>query len=109
TSALLFICARIIIHSIGFDDIRMENSWRTEMSNEQMSLWFGGPSEGESNTTEFRCNLCGKYYKRKRTLRRHMYYDCGTEPKFSCRICGVKFRRRYTLTSHLVGVHGTLG
>ena len=76
------------------------------MTNEEMSLWLGGSIEGDDTGSEFRCNRCGKHYMRKRTLRRHMRYDCGTEPKFSCSICGLKIRRRYALTSHLVAVHG---
>jgi transcription elongation factor Elf1 len=79
----------------------MEDSQRQELPSDRKPLWFS-----DDNTSSFHCIRCGKQYLRKRTLLRHMRYDCGTEPRFSCSMCGLRTRRRYTLTSHLVAVHG---
>ncbi|KAJ4427514.1 hypothetical protein ANN_25162 [Periplaneta americana] len=84
----------------------MEDSWRDDLTTDTMALWLSMPNEGDENSRNFRCSRCGKQYLRKRTLRRHMRYDCGTEPRFSCPLCGLRVRRRYALTSHLVAVHG---
>ena len=84
----------------------MEDSQRQELPNDRTQLWFGIPSGSDDNSSSFHCIRCGKQYLRKRTLLRHMRYDCGTEPRFSCPMCGLRVRRRYTLTSHLAAVHG---
>jgi hypothetical protein len=85
----------------------MENSWRDELSSDDtMALQIGMSNYSDNNSNNFHCSRCGKQYLRKRTLQRHMRYDCGTEPRFPCFICGMRVRRRYALTSHLVAVHG---
>jgi hypothetical protein len=84
----------------------MEDSQRQELPNDRTQLWFGIQSGSDDNSSSFHCIRCGKQYLRKRTLLRHMRYDCGTEPRFSCSMCGLRARRRYTLTSHLMAVHG---
>lgn len=88
-------------------DGEMENSWRTELSSDDtVALQIEMPNYSDDKSNNFHCGRCGKQYLRKRTLQRHMRYDCGTEPRFPCFICGLRFRRRYALTSHLVAVHG---
>jgi hypothetical protein len=84
----------------------VEDSQRQESPVDRKQLWFGNQSGSDDTTSSFHCIRCGKQYLRKRTLLRHMRYDCGTEPRFICTMCGLRARRRYTLTSHLVAVHG---
>lgn len=84
----------------------MDDSWRDDLTSDTMALWLGMPNDSDDISSTFRCSRCGKQYLRKRTLQRHMRYDCGTEPRFSCSVCGLRVRRRYALTSHLVAVHG---
>lgn len=85
----------------------MEDNWKDELTGDTMPLWLEMPNDGDGgDSSNFPCSRCGKQYLRKRTLQRHIRYDCGTEPKFSCSMCGLKVRRRYTLTSHLAAVHG---
>jgi predicted RNA-binding Zn-ribbon protein involved in translation (DUF1610 family) len=82
-----------------------EGSWRNELMSNTSALQFIIPSNDNGNTSNFHCSHCGKIYLHKKTLRRHMLYDCGTRPRFSCSMCGLRVRRRYTLTRHLVAVH----
>jgi hypothetical protein len=79
---------------------------RDELTSDRTGLWLGIQNASDDKASTFHCIRCGKQYLRKRTLLRHMRYDCGTEPRFSCSMCGLRARRRYTLTSHLVAVHG---
>lgn len=53
----------------------------------------------------FGCFRCGKSYKRKETLSRHLRLECGTFPQFACAICNFRFKRKEHLTSHLRSKH----
>lgn len=46
-------------------------------------------------------NYCGRSYKRKSEMHRHLRFECGVEPKFKCYICFRKYGRKATLTNHL--------
>lgn len=54
----------------------------------------------------FRCLTCGKNYKRKYGLHRHVTYEClDSVPLFHCQICSKKFKRKDVLVRHLVLTH----
>lgn len=50
-------------------------------------------------------NRCGRSYKNKPTVRRHLQYECGIEPQFECYICHKKFPYPLKLKLHLGTVH----
>lgn len=53
-------------------------------------------------------NNCGHSYKginRKKLLRRHMVYECGTPSKFGCPICMKRFTRKSNMKTHVTVVH----
>lgn len=59
-----------------------------------------------SPTWRFECpNMCGRTYKRKQYVTRHLKYECGVIPKFDCVVCQKKFAHKETLKSHLVKIH----
>ncbi|XP_060535609.1 gastrula zinc finger protein xFG20-1-like [Cylas formicarius] len=51
-----------------------------------------------------RCVKCGKLYRSKSALNRHVRYDCGQEKRFACVVpaCGYKAYQKVHLTSHLM-------
>lgn len=51
------------------------------------------------------CFRCGKHYKRKETLSRHLRLECGTDPKFRCEHCSQRFKRREHLVAHTKSKH----
>lgn len=53
----------------------------------------------------FCLNMCGRSYKNKQHLTRHMTNECGVQPKFQCKYCKKCFTRKQTLKIHLVSVH----
>lgn len=54
----------------------------------------------------FECpNMCGRTYKRKQCVTRHLKFECGVIPKFNCNICEKKFAHRESLKKHLVTMH----
>ncbi|XP_058795928.1 zinc finger protein 845-like [Phymastichus coffea] len=53
----------------------------------------------------FKCDNCQKTYTRMDTLRRHLFYECGTNRKFSCKQCNASFKRQYHLTLHVKNRH----
>lgn len=49
----------------------------------------------------FPCHKCGKTYKQKTHLIRHLNFECGIEPKFCCLICGKRFKQRSNFNTHV--------
>jgi uncharacterized Zn-finger protein len=64
----------------------------------------GVPSE-EDGIQLHVCQLCGKSYKSRSTLNRHLRYECGRARfKLECSVCGRKFSRPDNLRQH-AGIH----
>nr|CAI5842160.1 unnamed protein product [Callosobruchus analis] len=55
---------------------------------------------GCKNIRLYKCGTCKAAYKHERSLRRHLRYECGTEPKFPCPSCPRKFRYLTDLKNH---------
>lgn len=51
-------------------------------------------------------NGCGRKYKYKRGLQRHLYYECGKEKQFKCDICSKTFAHNDKRKRHMVNFHG---
>ncbi|KAJ8894858.1 hypothetical protein PR048_000165, partial [Dryococelus australis] len=64
------------------------------------------PSEGPG---VFPCMDCGKAYRWKRTLRHHMRYECGQEPRFQCPYCSLRSKRKGNIITHVRSVHDKIG
>lgn len=58
-----------------------------------------------SFSMSFHCPKCGKIYKQKQTLTRHLTYECGQDPKFVCEVCLKKFKQKIHLRSHFLRCH----
>lgn len=57
------------------------------------------------NEIRYKCAKCGKLYKWKITLNRHLYYECGVPKRYCCFLCNAKFRRNADLQKHVLKVH----
>lgn len=53
----------------------------------------------------FCLNMCGRSYKNKQHMTRHMTNECGVRPKFRCQYCMKHFTRKQTLKIHILSVH----
>ncbi|XP_046829717.1 longitudinals lacking protein, isoforms A/B/D/L-like isoform X3 [Vespa velutina] len=62
----------------------------------------GGPY-WQSGRMSYHCPRCNAGYTYKKTLKTHMKYDCGKEPRFKCPYCNKrdKYRRTYPRTMKL--------
>lgn len=49
----------------------------------------------------FSCPQCGKAYRVKHSLTRHLRYECGQQPRHLCTMCGRKFKHNYDLQIHM--------
>ncbi|XP_039284607.1 zinc finger protein 2-like [Nilaparvata lugens] len=65
-------------------------------------------SESDSSCGMYFCEKCGKEYKSKGTMKRHMTVECGKEPNYSCPICRHKFYYRDKCLQHIRLVHRDL-
>lgn len=43
---------------------------------------------------------CGRQYKQRRSLWRHLKYECGVEGKYNCSHCFKTFKHKFTLVKH---------
>lgn len=54
---------------------------------------------------KYRCIYCGRCYKVKGSLARHLKFECFTERQFNCDVCQEKFARKSTIKRHYFTVH----
>ncbi|KAG8259405.1 hypothetical protein J6590_014875 [Homalodisca vitripennis] len=55
----------------------------------------------------FDCPRCGKAYKWKTNLTRHLRLECGVEPKFGCVLCPFKTKHKGSLLKHVAIMHSS--
>ena len=58
------------------------------------------PSNGNGED-RYSCPRCGRGYKWKQTVTRHLRYECGVDPQFACPICNSLFRHKVVLMRHM--------
>ncbi|KAF7272312.1 hypothetical protein GWI33_014861 [Rhynchophorus ferrugineus] len=51
------------------------------------------------------CSKCKKTYQQKKTLGRHLRFDCGQKPAFTCQLCAKQFKHGYILLKHMRNTH----
>ncbi|KAF7272346.1 hypothetical protein GWI33_014895 [Rhynchophorus ferrugineus] len=51
------------------------------------------------------CRKCRKTYQQKKTLGRHLRFDCGQKPAFVCQLCSKAFKHGYILLKHMRNTH----
>lgn len=56
----------------------------------------------------FPCPRCGRCYKVKRSLRRHIVVECGKAPRYKCPYCQHQSKYRASITKHVTHVHPNL-
>ncbi|CAH0381260.1 unnamed protein product [Bemisia tabaci] len=57
-------------------------------------------SQGYEAGGRFVCT-CGKVYRNKGTLNRHLRYECGKDAMFSCPFCPRKCKRKSNMLQHI--------
>lgn len=67
-----------------------------------------GPKIYDLNSALYCPNNCGRKYKHKRHLNRHLKYECGVSKQFKCEECDKKFSHKYNLKNHAIIVHKKL-
>lgn len=53
----------------------------------------------------FVCNVCGRTYKLKSSLRNHQKWECGKEPQFKCPYCSYKAKQKMHMARHMERMH----
>ena len=69
--------------------------------------WFNGGVSFFSggNRNLFICQKCGRTYRVKRSLARHMRFECGVEPQFPCSFCPYRAYQAVHLRHHMLNNH----
>lgn len=52
-----------------------------------------------------KCPTCGRVYKHKKTLIRHLRYECQQEPKFCCNYCSYRAYQNIHVKHHMIKLH----
>lgn len=51
------------------------------------------------------CLTCGKCYKHKQHLKRHLMIECGREPSIQCPFCSHRTKYQRSLDLHIANKH----
>ncbi|XP_046655733.1 longitudinals lacking protein, isoforms F/I/K/T-like [Daphnia pulicaria] len=88
------------LHSSGQDLLVEHMAWGSvhNGSVDNHHLHHHDPDPGPGRHS---CPRCGRTYKWKQTLLRHVKYECGVEPQFICPICRAPFHHRNVLQRHM--------
>jgi uncharacterized C2H2 Zn-finger protein len=57
----------------------------------------------------YKCPSCGKRYRYKKSLNKHVKWICGKEPQFRCNWCPRAFKQKYDYKTHMKMVHKVIG
>ncbi|KRJ98942.1 longitudinals lacking protein, isoforms N/O/W/X/Y isoform X5 [Drosophila yakuba] len=63
----------------------------------------------QQDDCKYACNVCGKTYKIKGSLKRHKNYECGVEPNLKCPHCPHKCKYKSDLRKHMNQKHADSG
>ena len=51
------------------------------------------------------CHRCGRRYKKRHSLVRHVQYECGGQKKYTCHLCPAKYTQNGNLRLHFIKAH----
>lgn len=74
------ICVNVIVY-LGADGLPLSNRY--------------------ADSRPYQCQQCGRFYKWKQTLMRHMRLECGKDPTFYCPFCPHKAKVKSNLDQHI--------
>ncbi|KAJ4427488.1 hypothetical protein ANN_25136 [Periplaneta americana] len=69
------------------------------MRNEEVMLTYRKKQE------EFQCQTCGKSYRYKKNMIRHIRFECGKEPQFQCPYCPHQTKHKSSVQIHIRNRH----
>lgn len=53
------------------------------------------------------CRVCHKVYKAKRSLWRHVKFECQKAPSFTCPMCPYMGKQKSTVVNHMLNKHSS--
>nr|XP_036669090.1 longitudinals lacking protein, isoforms N/O/W/X/Y isoform X5 [Drosophila suzukii] len=107
----------------GYVVEKMHDDGEQQVHQQQEKLYMNGISDTIHTATtmtlqqvdyplddcKYACNVCGKTYKIKGSLKRHKNYECGVEPNLKCPHCPHKCKYRSDLRKHMNQKHADSG
>jgi uncharacterized Zn-finger protein len=54
---------------------------------------------------DFQCRMCGKSYRYKKNMIRHIRFECGKEPQFQCPYCPHQTKHKSSVQIHIRNRH----
>lgn len=60
---------------------------------------------GVQDVRMFPCQTCGRSYKWRQSLDRHIKHECGKDPNFFCPHCSFQAKHKTSLQRHFMTIH----
>lgn len=60
---------------------------------------------GTTDASGFACDVCGRIYKLKSSLRNHQKWECGKDPQFKCPYCSYRAKQKMHMARHMERMH----
>ncbi|XP_033210167.1 zinc finger protein PLAGL1-like isoform X1 [Belonocnema kinseyi] len=54
---------------------------------------------------KYQCGKCSRIYVQKKDLNSHLKYECNVTPQFKCQFCGKLFKRKHHMNRHVGHLH----
>jgi uncharacterized C2H2 Zn-finger protein len=61
--------------------------------------------EDHGRQEDFQCRMCGKTYRYKKNMIRHIRFECGKEPQFQCPYCPHQTKHKSSVQIHIRNRH----
>ncbi|XP_049779172.1 zinc finger protein 30-like [Schistocerca cancellata] len=95
-TAMSCACVNVCLHVLRFGDDSSHVSCIIVMT----ICYFGAGDMSSLCGLRFYCHQCGRTYKHKDKLRRHLRLECGVPRRFTCFACSRSFKHKHHLTHH---------
>jgi hypothetical protein len=105
---MLFSTSACGLYSILPGDITYHDNYSSYANETQLKTHFLNDSPTNANrfaSQMFSCTRCQRKYKFRKTLNRHMNYECGKDKSHTCSECNYRTYRNDRLMSHVRIVH----